>query len=487
MQRKIILRFSDYEINTILVHEKIIRTRHRVWWGWWKKKHEPMPSKELAKIARNCPIQVGLVNRMAQKFYSAKCMKVVFNRDGSRRLSPNRQRTPKYYRNSLHPVWFEFSLIEELSCKAFVQRFGRIPEGDLTFFVVTETRGGRTVLKGVSRPSFTTVETIGDSILHLSDLHFGRYHGFTTKLLKDPICKFPLASIITQHVESIRDCRIGVVVISGDITTKGDIKGFEVANTFLESLLKSLSLLKSHVVIVPGNHDIWLKDIKHPTRDYSHEEAFRVFLREFYGPHVNEIEQLCIFRTPKGWNLSFVGLNSVHCISERTVHYGYVGPGRYEEWLKRITKRNSGKNVTELLREKRLNFVVLHHHLLPARLVCEPKGRRPVSLTLDAGQLVSDFQASGIHFALHGHQHVPFVGSTTRARCVRNVWTGYIRPLFVIGGGSSGAKDTRLPEEMKYNVFGIYTPCKNGLHVRMEQFNQILKPQTFMEFEVPFT
>lgn len=109
-----------------------------------------------------------------------------------------------------------------------------------------------------------------------------------------------------------------------------------------------------------------------------------------------------------------------------------------------------------------------------------------MSLTLDAGQLVEDFQASGIHFALHGHQHVPFVGSTARARRAQNKWTGYEQQLFVIGSGSSGVRAERLEGEMRNNTFGIYTPRENGLHVRMEEFTQSFEPRTFMELLIPF-
>lgn len=338
----------------------------------------------------------------------------------------------------------------------------------------------------LSIPGLGIVQTRGDSILHLSDLHFGADHGFTTAQRDDPIRELPLASIIAERIKSIPDCRIGVVVISGDIITEGNANGYPDANMFLESLLKLLGLPKEHVVIVPGNHDIWLRNIEHPTWDYQPEEPFRLFLRGFHGTLIAEIERLWAFRTPGGWNLSFVGLNSARPRAKETMDYGYVGSDRYEPWLQRMAGTNDGKSLIELAHEKRLNFAVLHHHLLPAGLVCKPEVSRPVSLTLDAGQLVADLQASGIHFALHGHQHVPFVGSTARARPVQNTWTGYEYPLFVIGSGSSGARVGRLWNEMRNNTLGIYTPRQNGFHVRMEEFNQSLKPRTFMELLIPF-
>jgi 3',5'-cyclic AMP phosphodiesterase CpdA len=480
---KIILRFSDYEVATIPTHQEIIKTGQPVWWGWWKKKHEPMQSEALAEIAKRCPLQIGLVNRMAQEFYSARCTKVIFNPDGSDRPSPEPQCTPNYYRDSLHPAWFEFSSIETLSRKSFVREFGENWRSDSTFFVVEETGSGIPVSQGVPIPDF--VKTNGDSILHLSDLHFGDDHGFPIAQLEEPVHELTLASIISERIRSLPDCRIGVVIVSGDITTKGDANGNVDANVFFRLLFKLLGIGAEHAVIVPGNHDIWLRD-EHPTWDYHHEEPFRQFLTVAYGSKVSEIERLYVFRTPGGWTLSIVGLNSARPRRKETMDYGYVGSDRYEPLLRCIDKSNDGKSLTELAHAKRLNFAVLHHHLLPARLVCKPEDSRPVSLTLDAGQLVEDFQASGIHFALHGHQHVPFVGSTARARRAQNKWTGYEQQLFVIGSGSSGVRAERLEGEMRNNTFGIYTPRENGLHVRMEEFTQSFEPRTFMELLIPF-
>lgn len=488
MPRTLILRYSDYEVDTISAHLDIIRkARNPVWWGWWKKRHELMQSTALADIKKRCPVQIGLVNRTAQEFYTARCTNIAFSPEGQPIKSPKPQQTPPYYRKSSHPAWFEFSSIESLAHKLFEKEFGEVPKGDPTLFLVEENGLGTNVVPDLSVATSDVIATGGESILHLSDLHFGDDHGFTKQDQNDPVVELALASIIANRTKTLLNTRIGVVVVSGDLITRGITDGYVYADAFLNSLLQQLEIGKENVVIVPGNHDIWLKDNKHPTRDYQPEEPFRLFLRGFYGKPLTEIERQWIFRTSAGWHLSFLGLNSARPRRKETMDYGYVGWDRYEPWLRRISESNSGKTVSQLTREKRLNFAVLHHHLLPAGLVCKPEVNRPVSLTLDAGQLVADLQASAIHFVLHGHQHIPFVGSTGRARSVQNKWIGHEEPLFVIGAGSSGAKVDRLWDEMRNNTFGIYTPQQNGLHVRMEEYNQGLKPRTFMDFMVPFS
>lgn len=485
MPRTIILRYSDYEIDTIAAHKEIIEKRRSVWWGWWKKKHEPPQTGALADLKKSCPVRIGLVNRTAHQFYSAGCKNIHFSLEGIGIPSAKPQLTPAYYRKSLHPAWFEFSSIEPLTTDAFEKEFGKVPQGDPTFFLVEENGVGTTVVADLSVPTAGVLMTRGESILHLSDLHFGDDHGFATRQHDDPTLELTLASIIANRAKLLADTGIGVVVVSGDLITKGNTDGYVYANAFFDSLLHQLGLGKESVVIVPGNHDIWLKDSRHPTRDYQPEEPFRMFLRSFYGSPLMEIERHWLFRTPVGWELSFLGLNSARPRKPETMDYGYVGRDRYEPWLRRITEMNGGKTIAQLAQEKKLNFAVLHHHVLPAGLVCKPEIGRPVSLTLDAGQLVADLQASGMHFALHGHQHIPFVGSTGRARSVENKWIGHEQPLFVIGSGSSGAKVDRLWDEMRNNVFGVYTPRDDGLSVRMEQYNQGVEPHPLMDFRIP--
>ena len=151
----------------------------------------------------------------------------------------------------------------------------------------------------------------------------------------------------------------------------------------LERLIGRLRLGKEHVVIVPGNHDIPLATEEAsptPTREYRHELRFRDFLRSFYGDDVQEIESLQRFRMSDGWQVSVVGLNSVRLRDPDTKEYGYVGH-RSEPWLRRVREANSDRGKAELIANRTLNVVVLHHHILPGELLCRPEKDRPVSLT----------------------------------------------------------------------------------------------------------
>jgi len=110
-----------------------------------------------------------------------------------------------------------------------------------------------------------------------------------------------------------------------------------------------------------------------------------------------------------------------------------------------------------------------------------PAQKKGVGVCLDAGELISEFQAQGFQFALHGHGHVPFVGTVgTVARVMDHSiedgaykFAGIHTPMFVLGCGSSGAHRNHLPPQFARNVFGLYQPGSSGLQVTFEQYDEL--------------
>ena len=480
----IVLRFADFNnIDTIKEHSKIIEESpsHTVCWGWWKKEDEPSKGHALRGISKRCPILIGLINRVAKKYYTAQCVKVEIGPKGARIPSPNPEGTPLYYRESAHPAWFELSAIVEISQEEFVKQFASIPQGDPTLYIVDKNDSGLDLLdEDFSDPDL--VRTKGDSILHISDLHFGPDHAFPAAPIKGPIPKLSLAEKIGKIVGSLRDYKIGVVVISGDLLTKGQEEGYNVADEFIRALLANLKLGAEHLVIVPGNHDIHVKDFQEAAYNYEPTKPYRRFIKDLVG--AESIERLQRFLTPGKWQLRFLSLNSVSLRNKEHMEYGFIGKDRYEPFLNILDESNDGQSGAKLAQQKILNFAVFHHHILPVQGIEEPVPEGPISMMLDAGQLVTNFQSSQIHFALHGHQHVPFVGSTARACRRGNTWAGYDKPLTVIGCGSTGASASRLADVIRDNTLGIYTPRGKNLEVRVERFNPTLESETYMKFNL---
>jgi 3',5'-cyclic AMP phosphodiesterase CpdA len=478
----LLLRFRDYDAPTFSRHMAVIKRRGYVWWGWWKRVDEPFQGDALAEAIQRCPMDIGIYSRVDGQYYSARCEGIRFAQSQTPQLSPEPIATPAYYRKKAFPAWFKLASLTRLTEEQFAKKFVGVPSGTNTLHLVEKTQG-KSFLREDPHLEAMTESAPAEAILHLSDVHFGEDHSYPEKRIDRPILRETLCDHIIKRLERL-GVKIGVVVVSGDFITKADVSKFNAAREFLEELVQRLGLTRHHVVLVPGNHDIKIED--HATHDYRHEAPFKEFLKAFYQEDIPRVEIVQEFETLQGWSLVFASLNSIRPRTPETKDYGYVGHDRSEEVLQIIRRRNSGKTASELVREKRLNFVVLHHHLLPTSDVEKPQDGRQVSLTLDAGRLIRDFLQAGIHFGLHGHQHVAFVGGISRARREENTWIGHDETMYVLGVGSAGVKPSRLSPELMYNTFGIYTPRGDGFHIQIEEFNEA-HARTHMDVLLPWT
>jgi predicted MPP superfamily phosphohydrolase len=476
--KTIILRFSDAEregstVSTVDAHTAIIAAQGSTWWGWWKKEHEAFRLELLEQIegySRSRPVRIGLVNRkVTERLFFAECTGCVFSRDNPV-LSPEAKLTPSYYANDRFPAWFKLSKIWVVSRDDFVREFGDVPSLDATLYEVINDGSERRVI-----PSRTwnldRIEAKGEAILHISDLHFGEGHGFP--LNKEVGRGLELSPLIDVLIRSIREhtkVPIGAVVASGDFVSKGDANAYPDAAEFLRELLKRLHLDSQYCVVVPGNHDLWTMNVEHPTRTYGHEKPYRSFVREFYLEEIQDLERITRIALTNNVDLIFVSLNSARIRNDKFKEYGYVSKHRYDELLKYLHRSlladHSGKTT--------LLFAVLHHHIVSVTRVDIPDGEKPISLTLDAGELIEGFCKSHVGYILHGHQHVPFVGSVSRMNLAKQAvraWEASKGNLFVLGCGTTGAKQGWLSNEFQKNSFSIYIPRDDHLDVSVFQFS----------------
>lgn len=481
---RLLLRFANREgVDTITLHQELLLSARSVWWGWFKKAHEPFPLSELLELAQATPVTVGLVNRDESAFYEATCEElVVADREGVAIPTPDESLTPRYYADAYLPAWFRFSALRTVDDETFTRNYGGIPEGDPTLFLVTPAEDGARVESTLPDSTPSPHPPRGESIFHVSDLHFGEFHGFP---MQSRPGDRPLATILTDFLASRHDITIAALVASGDFTSKGDANHFAEAEKFVNELATAAGLDLAYVVVVPGNHDIWLQETENFDRDYRVEHPYRMFVRSLFGANITEIEGIKSVTTTTGWEITFLALNSARARSTAFKEYGYVGHDRYSPWLDRLEQANRGLKSPELVAARRLNIAVLHHHLLPAGLVSRPAEPRPVSLTLDAGAIVADLQDASVHLALHGHEHLPLIATTGRVRRAGSGWKGPEHDLLVLGSGSTGASVAQLSPEERMNTFSLYTPLDTTLRVEVFAFNSAIGPEVLMSFELP--
>jgi len=454
----LVFRFSDFQADTYREHARVMSVSGHVWWGWWKKQHEAFPTDVLQALSSELavhPVDIGLVNRSGV-YLIARCDAIQFA-GGDPIPSPDVDRTPDYYGRGLFPLWMRLINFREVSQLDWVRIFGPIPVGDETFFA--DDAGSVEV---VHQPND---EASGKGVLHISDLHFGDDFAF-----RGDGQIFHRKPLEVRIADALAEKPAGVVV-SGDLTTQGSNDGLVSARKFLERLAEELDVTRDRFVIVPVNHDILVNDPE-VTQDFENEQHFRTQLFEFYGyrPDLERIQQ---FRGADGISYVIATLNSSRPRDRATMDYGYVGRDRSEPILSRAADiRDSLDGPTWL-------GLVLHHHILPGQQIEYAVPGRPVSLAIDAGELVGMAADLRYDAILHGHEHLPFVGKTSRIA----EFGGYNRkhigvdhPVLVLAAGSASAKVSRLTDEMRFNSFSHYEVGEDSLNVRLFQYTEKVDP-----------
>lgn len=437
----IILRFRDYDADTISEHIRILEAGGSVWWGWWRKEDEDRKLEELRGTFQSLDgssIVIGIFDASTDRFFKAALGDLVFSTTGDRITSPDPSKTPQYYRDKKAPAWFLITSIEVISKDEFERVFGKVPVGDATLFGAESSRGGHRDVP------ITETRLQSSRILHLSDLHFGCDFGY-------PAVSGPgertLLEILSEDVKEQCPEGIGLVIVSGDLTSQADANVlFDPVLPFLEKLAETLGLPPAQVVIVPGNHDIPLDNYSHLT--YEHEAAFNAFQKQFYGD-LPLWPRLHRFITPRGRVLEILPMNSVRLRAPELKNIGYTNWRLYAELLRQCAPE-----------EGTLRVAVLHHHLVPAsneETLHRDYAQAGLSVTWDAGAVIEGLQRNGFRLVLHGHQHVPRLTRVGRGRTDDDSTElyGFDEPLYVLAAGSAGVKSERLSPELPANTYGL--------------------------------
>jgi 3',5'-cyclic AMP phosphodiesterase CpdA len=195
------------------------------------------------------------------------------------------------------------------------------------------------------------------TVVHLSDLHFGRVD----------------RGIIAPLIERILSIRPDLIAVSGDLTQRARRGQFQHAAAFLDSL-------PFPKLIVPGNHDVPFFNL--PARLLDPFGGYRRWISEDLEPAFMDDE------------VAMIGLNSARALIMR-------GRGRLnDEQIERAVTR------LRTLPPAQIKVIVTHH---PFDL---PKGVRPDQLVGRASIAMQRFATAGADLFLAGHLHISHVGHT---------------------------------------------------------------------------
>ena len=194
------------------------------------------------------------------------------------------------------------------------------------------------------------------TIVHLSDLHFGRI---------DPLLPEPL-------VESVEAVRPDLVAVSGALTQRARPEQFEQARALLDAL-------PSPQIVVPGNHDVPLYNAY--LRFFGGLRRFRRYITEDLAPKYADEE------------MAVIGLNSARSLAFKggRINLGQVEDAR--EWLCSFPPRV-------------IKIIVTHH---PFDLPPGGGGR-----VIGRAQMAMRRLAEcGADVFLSGHLHLGYTGDTS--------------------------------------------------------------------------
>jgi 3',5'-cyclic AMP phosphodiesterase CpdA len=195
------------------------------------------------------------------------------------------------------------------------------------------------------------------TLLHLSDLHFGRIDAS----LLDPLCAFA------------RELAPDLVVVSGDLTQRARTKQFKQARHFLD-------ILPRPQIVVPGNHDVPLHNVI--SRFVRPLEKFRrIITRDVLPTYVDE--EIAVIGIDTSRSLTFKG--------------GRINKRQIESVFAAFDAAHAGL----------IKIVVSHHpfDLPDTTHTRDLVGRAPLAM--------ESFARSGVDLLLAGHLHTSQVGNTS--------------------------------------------------------------------------
>lgn len=235
------------------------------------------------------------------------------------------------------------------------------------------------------------------TIVHLSDLHFGR---------ADP-------SVLPILTRAVVEAAPDLVVVSGDLTQRARKAEFEQAAQFLKAL-------PAPQLTVPGNHDVPLYSVLQ--RWLSPLDRYRRYITDDLAPFHEDAE------------IAVLGINTARSL---TFKDGRINRPQIEAATRRFA--HCGPEVVR---------VVVTHHTFDAPALGSGPAHKVVG---GAGLAMASFAQARVDLILSGHLHVSGIGETIERYPLAS------RSLLLVRAGT--ATSTRHRGEVNaFNVVRIAHP-----------------------------
>jgi 3',5'-cyclic AMP phosphodiesterase CpdA len=257
------------------------------------------------------------------------------------------------------------------------------------------------------------------SIVHLSDIHFGRLN----------------YEVVDPLVDAIKQINPDLVAVSGDLTQRARAHQFKEARAFLDRL-------PNPQIVVPGNHDVplhnvWMRFLQPLTK-------YRRFITDDLRP-VHQDEEIAV-----------VGLNTARSL---TIKGGRINESQVA-WMR--------EKLCDL-DEKIVRIVVTHH---PFDL---PEGHDERDLVGRARMAMETLASCGADIFLAGHLHV----SHTMHSAKRYKIQGH-SALVIQAGTATSARGRG--EQNSFNVIRIDRPNISVERLEWQPDRKVFEGATHEQF-----
>ncbi len=507
-----LFRYRDLVAETIKEHQAIIENEGSCWWGWWKRPSEDFRREVWDALRQRVKDQggewVGLFDsgntsdNSVIKAYVTEVILPMTDEGGTQLKSPpvpkeQEKFIPSYYRRSPYSrAWMRISEIG-----SSFQFFGRysydvapalpgIPAQylsrlrgkviidsdelrtmDTTIWQVRSCKEDDHAEKflvpaiRITEPiSVEPIRTLGKQILPLTDLHFA--NNANSEIRSQHVWGYPAnrerkTTLADAVGSALKNTKVGLLVISGDLTFLADDQEFTEALKSIRSLFGMLGLGSDHVVVVPGNHDIlWTKDARQtydPMQkiDNASEEArkrYSEFYEKLLGHSPNEdcsMGRRYVF--PSGCIVDVCALNTSDLESRKNY---LAGMGRTHPLA--FGKVSQQLNWDTEFQSLALRLLVMHHHLTATEDVENPaEYSKGFGMAMDAKKTLREAARCGVHLVLYGHRHRAFFWWGSVYALPEEKETNWqLGCVSILGGGSAGSSDV-VDNKNYFNLLNI--------------------------------
>jgi len=245
------------------------------------------------------------------------------------------------------------------------------------------------------------------TILHLSDIQFGKHHRFGVDTSTLDAQLDTLQARLNEDLNRLKKTyglKPDLIIFTGDLAEWGKKQEFDAVLTFIEGVIAAQQLSRDRVVLVPGNHDInrsrceaYFKECeaedespKEPFwpkwKDFKH--CFDSFYQDVPAFQFIETQPWTLFELP-ALKVVVAGLNSTMKESHRdSDHYGWLGEGQLK-WFQ--------EQLEVFKQQGWLRIGAIHHNVR--------RGAKDDDENLHDTDDLKRILSEQVNLLLHGHTH----------------------------------------------------------------------------------